>query len=301
MPPRPARVRSIAKRVTVKRLARGFDGKRVWVHKPLLSTRFRKRYISAGEKTDNNLRSIGEFKENLSHSREVLGRVGPRAERAMDNMIRDAFEAFKQGKITRRALERDLKDVSKKRADLQERAASQLRRLNERDSMITSLFNKNTFIDKVMPQFFSRHKNAALVVIDIDHFKNINTALGRIRADDAIRLFGQCVNEAARKHYGFGGRWGGDEMWVVLPNGVEDARAFSEYLNKILLARFKEKTFQDLKGREFTFSGGVALAREGTIDQVSKLADARSYISKGKRNRITLPGSRGLVTYRVRK
>jgi diguanylate cyclase (GGDEF)-like protein len=65
--------------------------------------------------------------------------------------------------------------------------------------------------------------NAALMMFDIDHFKQINDRLGHAVGDEGLKQVGICVRDTLRQ-LDIAGRLGGDEFAVLLPaTGVHDA------------------------------------------------------------------------------
>jgi diguanylate cyclase (GGDEF)-like protein len=68
-----------------------------------------------------------------------------------------------------------------------------------------------------------RPGRAALMMFDIDHFKQINDRLGHAVGDEALRQVGRCTRDTLRE-MDVAGRLGGDEFAVLLPDTtVQDA------------------------------------------------------------------------------
>jgi diguanylate cyclase (GGDEF)-like protein len=66
---------------------------------------------------------------------------------------------------------------------------------------------------------------AAVMMFDIDHFKQINDLLGHAVGDEALRQVGRCTRDTLRE-VDVAGRLGGDEFAVLLPaTSVGDAMA----------------------------------------------------------------------------
>jgi diguanylate cyclase (GGDEF)-like protein len=66
---------------------------------------------------------------------------------------------------------------------------------------------------------------AAVMMFDIDHFKQINDLLGHAVGDEALRQVGRCTRDTLRE-VDVAGRLGGDEFAVLLPGtSVSDAMA----------------------------------------------------------------------------
>lgn len=68
------------------------------------------------------------------------------------------------------------------------------------------------------------------VMIDIDHFKKINDEFGHAAADQVLANIGRMIRESVRV-IDIPGRWGGEELCVILPNTpLEGACKFAETL-----------------------------------------------------------------------
>ncbi len=75
-------------------------------------------------------------------------------------------------------------------------------------------------------------EEAALLMIDLDHFKQINDAIGHLAGDDALRLVADAIT-AELRDYDIIGRFGGEEFVALLPNTDADAaREAAERLRK---------------------------------------------------------------------
>jgi diguanylate cyclase (GGDEF)-like protein len=116
------------------------------------------------------------------------------------------------------------------------RLVSQLRDLATQDSL-TGALNRGAFEQRLEAELARTDRIAApcaLVVLDIDHFKQINDTQGHAAGDSALRLLADTVAAAQRRSDVFG-RIGGEEFAVVLPDtGLEGAATFAEKLRETL-------------------------------------------------------------------
>ncbi len=82
----------------------------------------------------------------------------------------------------------------------------------------TGLLNKITF-EKMVAKSLSKknNKNSALIIIDLDHFKEINDTLGHLTGDTAIKDIASKLQGIFRSK-DLIGRFGGDEFVVYLKN-----------------------------------------------------------------------------------
>lgn len=123
----------------------------------------------------------------------------------------------------------------------------------------------------------------ALVVFDLDDFKNINDQYGHVIGDKALRKVSRAAQEILRKT-DIIARYGGDEFIVLLPGaGLEDAKALSEKMRQAVCQIYIELT-------QLSSSFGIAIwqAGEDYMDLFAR-ADQALYASKmNGRNQISV-------------
>lgn len=94
-----------------------------------------------------------------------------------------------------------------------------LSEISARDSL-TGLYNRWYVMEKIDSEMNRalRHGYAmSVVMLDLDHFKNINDSYGHPAGDAVLRSVGQMVKESCRV-YDVPGRYGGEEFCIVLPD-----------------------------------------------------------------------------------
>lgn len=124
-------------------------------------------------------------------------------------------------------------------------------------------------------------KNLSLVVIDIDHFKQLNDKYGHPVGDLVIKNLAKQIKINSRKT-DLIGRWGGEEIIIGLI-GTELESAI-EHANKLLLA-INQSRFRP----SYAFSAGVASMGSSILsfNELYKAADDALYIAKKSgRNRV---------------
>lgn len=117
-------------------------------------------------------------------------------------------------------------------ASLSERLR-ELRRANETIALLactdelTQLANRRSFNERLTREISAarRHNHSvALVMADLDRFKNINDTFGHDAGDRVIELFGQLLMGAVRTE-DLPARWGGEEFVILLSHADVDGAA----------------------------------------------------------------------------
>ncbi len=118
----------------------------------------------------------------------------------------------------------------------------------------------------------------SVLVIDVDHFKNVNDTLGH-RSGDAVLYHAAHVLDGALRTEDAIGRWGGEEFLVVLPGTDEEgALHATERLREALAADQPEDA--RVHGLAVTVTIGVAEWRGEEMDELVSRADGALYIGK---------------------
>jgi diguanylate cyclase (GGDEF)-like protein len=131
---------------------------------------------------------------------------------------------------------------------------------------------------------------AALMIIDVDRFKEINDAYGHAVGDLALRHVAQVLRSTLRACDVIG-RLGGDEFAVLLPNAnVTDAHQVAEKLRRALAQSRMNAAGEHIA---LTLSIGITAA-DTDLDASTRRADAAMYEAKraGRDQIVTLPGER---------
>ena len=132
---------------------------------------------------------------------------------------------------------------------------------------------------------------AALLMLDMDKFKQINDQFGHLAGDEVLRGFGRLLRTDIRAT-DVPGRWGGEEFIVVLPS--------STFFDAVTLAEHLRERLMNLNfsfGAIVTASIGVAACRpKDTIDDWIKRADQALYRAKvNGRNQVMVEDLNGSI------
>jgi len=155
------------------------------------------------------------------------------------------------------------------------------------DSSITDhlsgLFNRRYF-DAALEQSFAMFgrlgRRFGVLYLDIDHFKDINDALGHAAGDEAIRYVASVLASNARG-MDVTARYGGDEFTVICPvSTTEELAAYGQRLVRLV----QESSFAltASAGLALTISAGGTLvsADDAEAGDALKRADAAMYDAK---------------------
>lgn len=130
----------------------------------------------------------------------------------------------------------------------------------------------------------------ALLLADIDHFKQINDTYGHVVGDKVLKVIAQTFRDNI-KGRDVAARIGGEEFAVLLPQtSIEGARAVAEQLRiAVTKARIRKGERTDQTGA-ITLSAGVAVARgEESCESLLRRADRALYTAKREgRNRVCI-------------
>ncbi|TFH73195.1 GGDEF domain-containing protein [Gammaproteobacteria bacterium LSUCC0112] len=125
-----------------------------------------------------------------------------------------------------------------------------------------------------------RHKiPVSLIMIDLDHFKDINDAYGHSEGDEVLKRIAQLIKNRLRPTDHLY-RFGGEEFIVITENTHMDQAAFlAEDIRKRVEAQSHET--ENSETRVLTISSGLAQLREGeSADEWLTRADKAMYKAK---------------------
>jgi len=136
------------------------------------------------------------------------------------HIIEDILGVLRRADISEarfRELERRVVDLSRENLDLivRNRALSEI---SARDAL-TGLYNRWYLIEKIESEINRslRHGSPmALLMLDIDHFKNVNDTYGHTAGDQVLKIVARLLKESCRV-YDVPGRYGGEEFCLLLP------------------------------------------------------------------------------------
>ncbi len=162
------------------------------------------------------------------------------------------------------------------------KAESRMRWLANHDPL-TGLVNRRRFLEEVtrsLNESLRSRQTSALLLYDLDHFKEINDTSGHAAGDALLRFIAEEIRARARKS-DIVARLGGDEFGVLMPQtDVSGAQAFAQKL--IELFRGKVFPFGEKRYR-IGVSIGIALLPHHGRDVQELMANADMAMFEAKR------------------
>ncbi len=161
---------------------------------------------------------------------------------------------------------------------------------------LTGLNNRRAFFDNASTQH-ARCKDAgafmAVLMLDVDHFKQINDTFGHAAGDQVLQRIGAAISASLRDN-DIAGRLGGEEFAILLPNTPPDTAIEVAERLRALIAKLRVN-----EQHPVTASIGLAFAKAPATELSALLssADSAMYLSKvSGRNRVTVaePGQEAL-------
>lgn len=186
-------------------------------------------------------------------------------------------------RATRRALSEEI--------GLREEREKELRRLAETDPL-TALLNRRSFTEKANAAIAASESDGSdisLIIVDLDHFKQVNDSYGHPAGDAVIRAFADLLLGQFRNDHNLVGRFGGEEFGILLPGcDLASAAASARQIQDALVVR--SMPVSETLALRVTASLGAA-ARQAGEDLASLTARADQALYRAKndgRNRLGL-------------
>ncbi|HEX6396275.1 MAG TPA: GGDEF domain-containing protein [Steroidobacteraceae bacterium] len=143
---------------------------------------------------------------------------------------------------------------------------------------LTNVLNRHG-IERFVENLQITRVPASVIVIDLDHFKNINDQRGHYGGDRVLRGVGEILRTHTRNTDGLG-RWGGEEFVLVCP-GASLAKAAD--LAEKLRHKIKDTNFIPEDPLPVTASFGVAsTGADSSFDDAFRQADQALYLAKSR-------------------
>jgi diguanylate cyclase (GGDEF)-like protein/PAS domain S-box-containing protein len=173
--------------------------------------------------------------------------------------------------------------LKKKHKQLQ-KAQKELKKLVVTDKL-TNIYNRHK-LDSIIVKEKKRsdryNTSFGIIILDIDHFKNVNDTYGHHVGDEVLQEFANILLTHSRET-DIVGRWGGEEFLIIVPQTDKGSMLkFAENLRGTI-QEYHFKTVENI-----TSSFGVAVYKnKETVEDTINRADAALYVSKNSgRNQV---------------
>lgn len=171
---------------------------------------------------------------------------------------------------------------------------SALSEISARDSL-TGLYNRCYVMEKIdseMNRSLRHGSPVSLIMLDIDHFKQVNDSFGHSVGDRVLRSVGQVLRDSCRV-YDVAGRYGGEEFCIVLPETkVSNTSVVAERIRERLAAsRFDVGADSVMVTASIGIAGIDSVETEGSLSPSTLIdrADLALYSAKHHgRNRVEM-------------
>lgn len=177
-----------------------------------------------------------------------------------------------------------LKRLNRKIVDLEKEQQNIIR--NSSLDPLTGAYNRQVlsgFLEEAMKNAKEMGKSFSLLMIDIDHFKQVNDTYGHLIGDQVLQLLVMLLQKTLRDR-DYIVRFGGEEFLIILHDAIfENAHRIAERIRKIVESNMSTPTHQPI-----TISIGVASYHEGEeIKELLQRVDDNLYKAKTSgRNRV---------------
>jgi len=149
---------------------------------------------------------------------------------------------------------------------------------------LTGALSRSFFLD-AFEDALARHRkggSVALIIIDVDHFKQINDGLGHPAGDTVLEFFARAADRAF--HNATVGRLGGDEFAVFLAHEEEISESYIEQACEAFFASLREGVYLNARRQQLSASIGVAMAPRDDTNMRVLLSYADMALYQSKRN-----------------
>jgi diguanylate cyclase (GGDEF)-like protein len=232
--------------------------------------------------TQNLVALLSEVRRNeaaIDELSTIDGGVAP-----LVPLIQDLLRDLKQQKAGLAEVEHEMRQRLAIHTDVLQRKIGSLQLQATRDPL-TGLFNRRALeqeLTRAVEHFKADEHNACLLMIDVDHFKQLNDTLGHAAGDQLLKEIGQLIRSTIRD-CDLGFRCGGDEFVILLDNcGFSTGQAIAARLETLVDGLAKPLRLDRPPGLSIGFCAIDELAAP-TAQSVLDTADKRQYAVKSAR------------------
>jgi diguanylate cyclase (GGDEF)-like protein len=147
---------------------------------------------------------------------------------------------------------------------------------------LTGLDNRRHLFDILEREMFSariKGRSLCMLMLDIDHFKNVNDTYGHLVGDIILRQMGKILKENIYP-LDVAGRYGGEEFVILMPEtSYSTALKAAERLLKII-----DESYWDIGGKRISITVSIGIASIESSDSHELIRRADEALYKAKEN-----------------
>ena len=161
---------------------------------------------------------------------------------------------------------------------------------------LTGVFNRRAWLAKANTDLAVSVRYShpvAVVMIDLDHFKQVNDSRGHDAGDRALQFVAEALRSAVRAG-DVVGRYGGEEFCVLMGH----ANRVAAYAFDARMRNYLSDAAERELGFMLEYSAGIAMSSgpDDTLERLLKQADRKLYVAKAEgRSRTTIEAEAGIA------
>lgn len=202
---------------------------------------------------------------------------------------RDQAITWTDGRMVRLEIATDI--TERKQMELALTAAHKEAQEAAMEDQLTGLHNRRAFFDlghRLLQQSRRSESPLALIMLDLDHFKQINDTHGHQAGDEVLRKLGGLIRHQTRES-DISARIGGEEFALLLPDATTDEALEMATRLKGLMAGMTIETGDTRLTASASFGVAGLGPNDTDLDSLVARADAAMYRSKKEgRDRVRL-------------
>ncbi len=158
---------------------------------------------------------------------------------------------------------------------------------------LTTVLNRRALAERLhleMGRVRRYESMVSVLLIDVDHFKQVNDTYGHLAGDDVLQELAQMLQQVVRA-VDIVARYGGEEFVIVLPEtGTDGAASFAERIRELI----ESHQFASASGQILHLTGSIGVATYPshsivTVEDLLAQADQALYRAKAEgRNKVVV-------------
>ncbi|MEW5822358.1 MAG: GGDEF domain-containing protein [Cyanobacteriota bacterium] len=216
----------------------------------------------------SDITSKDRVKRNIENLKKEI--VNEKASKRKDNALKEAYN------LIIKRLDREKAELVNKNIQLEKEIITDtLTKLRTRKYMNERLKNEFSFAKL-------RNHYLSVIMLDIDHFKNINDTLGHQIGDQVLQQVSNIILDACTKNI-VAARYGGEEIVIIGTKlSSEQAKNLAESIRRKIESRVRAGSNENIKS--ITISAGVATLKSkdniNSPEELIERADIALYEAK---------------------